>query len=483
MERNTILPVKVVYFLVLIFYLYFGEWPEMDADRVRWTLLRTIQWFFIFCLIVNVAIGVMLIRMEEFSTRVLREVVFSICLFDALLLAMMTELTGGFESFLFWVFLGLQIRNAISMPIASTQIVANLSVSVIYLCAGAFDIIVARSEEELENITGEPVVLRALLLVLMTACGYGLQVLIDKQRRMDAEEDEFDRRQSQLQASGRLAAEIAHQVKNPLGIINNAAFALGQATNENETAKRQVALIREEVNKADQIITKLMGYAQLVEGRLAKLDELDPDNRLLGRMSVRRLEAETLRDSILFVSGQWNPRMFGKPVPVKEDEVGQIVVGVSTNDSSNRPTGKTISLGTEENRRSLYVQVRRSKVLSFVDAFDAPSMEPNCTKRTVSTVAPQALMLMNNNFVISECRSMAGRLQHLAKGSLDTQLGLAWETTLGQAPSAGELAQSAAFVEKQTALFKTQKEKQPDLAALANYCQALLSSNAFIYVD
>ena len=273
MERNTILPVKVVYFLVLIFYLYFIEWPEMiDADRVRWTLLRTIQWFFVFCLIVNVIIGVMLIRMEEFSTRMLREVVFSICLFDALLLAMMTELTGGFESFLFWMFLGLQIRNAISMPIATTQIVANLSVSVIYLCAGAFDIVVARSEEELENITGEPVMLRALLLMLMTACGYGLQVLIDKQRRMEAEEDEYDRRQSQLQASGRLAAEIAHQVKNPLGIINNAAFALGQATNENETAKRQVGLIREEVNRADQIITKLMGYAQLVEGRLAKLD-------------------------------------------------------------------------------------------------------------------------------------------------------------------------------------------------------------------
>ncbi|SVB02331.1 uncharacterized protein METZ01_LOCUS155185 [marine metagenome] len=272
MERNTVLPVKAVYFLVLIFYLYFIEWPEMDADRVRWTLLRTIQWFFVFCLIVNVIIGVMLIRMEEFSTRVLREVVFSICLFDALLLAMMTELTGGFESFLFWMFLGLQIRNAISMPIATTQIVANLSVSVIYLCAGAFDIVVARSEEELENITGEPVMLRALLLMLMTACGYGLQVLIDKQRRMEAEEDEFDRRQSQLQASGRLAAEIAHQVKNPLGIINNAAFALGQTTNENETAKRQVGLIREEVNRADQIITKLMGYAQLVEGRLARLD-------------------------------------------------------------------------------------------------------------------------------------------------------------------------------------------------------------------
>jgi len=272
MERSTVLPVKAVYFLVLIFYLYFIEWPEMDSDRVRWTLLRTIQWFFIFCLIVNVIVGVMLIRMEEFTTRVLREVVFSICLFDALLLAMMTELTGGFESFLFWMFLGLQIRNAISMPIATTQIVANLSVSVIYLCAGAFDIVVARSEEELENITAEPVMLRAMLLMLMTACGYGLQVLIDKQRRMESEEDEFDRRQSQLQASGRLAAEIAHQVKNPLGIINNAAFALGQVIDENETAKRQVGLIREEVNRADQIITKLMGYAQLVEGRLDRLN-------------------------------------------------------------------------------------------------------------------------------------------------------------------------------------------------------------------
>ena len=134
MERHTMLPVKAVYFLVLIYYLYFSDWSE--PDTVRWTLFRTIQWFFFLCLIVNTVIAVMLIRMDEFSTATLREVVFSICLFDAVLLAIMTELTGGFESFLFWLFLGLQIRNAISMPVASTQIMANLCVSVIYLCAG-----------------------------------------------------------------------------------------------------------------------------------------------------------------------------------------------------------------------------------------------------------------------------------------------------------------------------------------------------------
>ncbi len=270
MERHTMLPVKAVYFILLVYYLYFSSWPELD--NVRYTLFQTIQWFFLLCLVVNTVIGVMLIRMDEFSTRTLREVVFSICLFDAVLLAMMTELTGGFESFLFWLFLGVQVRNAVSMPIASTQIMANLCVSVIYLCAGAFDIVVARSDEELENITAEPVMLRALLLVLMTAFCYALQVLIDKQRRMDSEEEEFDRRQSQLQASGRLAAEIAHQIKNPLGIINNTVFTLGQLSRDNELIQRQVTLVREEVNKADQVITKLMGYAQLVEGRLAKLD-------------------------------------------------------------------------------------------------------------------------------------------------------------------------------------------------------------------
>ena len=270
MERHTMLPVKAVYFLLLVYYLYFSSWPELD--NVRWTLFQTIQWFFLLCLVVNTVIAVMLFRMDEFSIGVLREVVFSICLFDAVLLAMMTELTGGFESFLFWLFLGIQVRNAISMPVATTQIMANLCVSVIYLCAGAFDIIVARSVEELEGITVEPVMLRALLLVLMTAFCYALQVLIDKQRRMDSEEEEFDRRQSQLQASGRLAAEIAHQIKNPLGIINNTAFTLGKLTAGDQIIQKQVELVREEVNKADQVITKLMGYAQLTEGRLDKLD-------------------------------------------------------------------------------------------------------------------------------------------------------------------------------------------------------------------
>jgi signal transduction histidine kinase len=82
-----------------------------------------------------------------------------------------------------------------------------------------------------------------------------------------------------LRTAGRLAAEIAHQIKNPLGIITNAAFCLHRATREGQMAvDEQIQIIREEVERADQIITELMGYAQLAEGKVERLevaDELD----------------------------------------------------------------------------------------------------------------------------------------------------------------------------------------------------------------
>ena len=71
--------------------------------------------------------------------------------------------------------------------------------------------------------------LRLNILLLMSVCCYGLQALMEKQRRAEEESEEFTMRQSQLEAAGRLAAEIAHQIKNPLGIINTAAYSLQKA--------------------------------------------------------------------------------------------------------------------------------------------------------------------------------------------------------------------------------------------------------------
>lgn len=80
-------------------------------------------------------------------------------------------------------------------------------------------------------------------------------------------------RENQLRSAGRLAAEFAHQIKNPLAIVNNAAFSLERGLKSGKGDPLQhVRIIQEEVSRADRIITQVMGYAELTEGRVEKLD-------------------------------------------------------------------------------------------------------------------------------------------------------------------------------------------------------------------
>jgi signal transduction histidine kinase len=117
---------------------------------------------------------------------------------------------------------------------------------------------------------------RLIVLLLWALCCYGIQVLFEKQKRAEAEATEFAVRQERLHTAGRLAAEIAHQIKNPLGIITNAAFSLQRAVHEGQTAvDEQIQIIREEVERSDRIITELMGYAQLAEGKVERLDVIE----------------------------------------------------------------------------------------------------------------------------------------------------------------------------------------------------------------
>ncbi len=144
--------------------------------------------------------------------------------------------------------------------------------------------------------------------------------------------------------------------------------------------------------------------------RRPELDAVDPENRLLGRMSVRRLEAEAVRDALLASSGQLVAKQFGPPVPVSPDEVGQNVLAIDTRDSAGRPSGKVVPLGEEEFRRSIYAQVRRSMPLSVLEPFDLPTMTPNCELRPSSTGPAQSLLMMNNDFVLKQAELIAQRI-------------------------------------------------------------------------
>ncbi|MBI5773849.1 MAG: hypothetical protein HZA89_08925 [Verrucomicrobia bacterium] len=277
MERNIMLPIKVLVLTTLAYYFFFTNWlaDYSGAEAVRIQILRTV---FLIYLAVNIVAAVVFQFLERLPLAFSRWFAMGVSLGDGLFVAALTLMTGGWGSVVYWVFIVLIVRNSVSIPVAAPQIVLNLLVTGFYALAGlefrASDI-TEPSSPELARVAVDTqlVMMRVFLLLLVTACCYGVQVLVDRQRQAEEEARESSTRQDQLQASGRLAAEIAHQLKNPLAIINNAAFNLQRALLEKRgDPAPQIEIIREEVNRADRIITELMGYAKLAEGRVEKLD-------------------------------------------------------------------------------------------------------------------------------------------------------------------------------------------------------------------
>ena len=299
MERDIGIPVKAAIIVVLFHYFFISNYIETVIGSPSQPLARPPQEliyekvpiFFISYILINAAIATLLMGMRHFSLETIQRLVFVNCFVDAFFFAALTVLTEGFESFLYWAFLLLILRNTVSIASAPRQLLLNLTVSGSYLLAAIVHYLLkqrqyntaddaSRHDFQLEApvLWNEPFLLRLSLLILMTVICYGVQVLMEKQRRADEEAREFSLRQEQLQATGRLAAEIAHQLKNPLGIINNAAFTLQRTVKEGKTITQQIRIIREEVDRSDRIITELMGYARLSEGQVEKLnitEELD----------------------------------------------------------------------------------------------------------------------------------------------------------------------------------------------------------------
>jgi len=241
----------------------------------------------------------------------------------------------------------------------------------------------------------------------------------------------------------------------------------------------------------------------------------DPENRLYWRKPVQRLDAEIIRDAILSASGVFNDKMFGPPVPVRPDVHGQIVVGLDKTEGDNKMPVE-VSLNGEEFRRAVYIQVRRSRPLAMLNAFDAPVMEVNCERRQSSTVATQSLMLMNSQFILDQAARFAQRLQKECGDNSAGQVTRAWHLAFSRSPTKQESAEALDFLSRQVDQLKKTSEKTdvekkdekagkeekskndkspkdekakpavkptPDLQALTDLCQALLSANEFLYVD
>jgi cytochrome c553 len=229
--------------------------------------------------------------------------------------------------------------------------------------------------------------------------------------------------------------------------------------------------------------------------RETRNDAIDPDNKLLHRQNLKRLEAEVVRDAILTVSGKLSTKAFGPPVPIRENEVGQIVVGKGTKDLARGTVVEESLPEGEIYRRSVYVQVRRSMPVAVLETFDPAMLEPNCERRASSTATPQALLLLNSDFIVEQSHFLAERVKKDAGSDRQAQVTRAWRLAYGVQPSEAEIRAGVAFVEGQLERFKSLPMPKPDpkgkapppvdpeIRALALFGQALLSSNRFLYVD
>jgi signal transduction histidine kinase len=293
MERNIMLPIKVVFIGMILYSFDITPWVGL-ANSTLDVVVETVQFIFWFYILANFILAMILFAAERLPLAVVQWTVVTSGLVDGIFIAGMALLTGGLDSVLFWLFVVLIIRNSVSMPPGVLQLILNFLISLCYALVAVLDVSVFQNLDEFtrgamdlapHEDLGQPFVLRLFVLLLTTACCSGLELLLERQRLAAEEAGEFAAREGQLRSAGRLAAEFAHQIKNPLAIINNAAFSLQRALRENKpAAPGQVEIIQEEVARADKVITQIMGYAQLSEGRVEKLNVIEELERAIAQV-------------------------------------------------------------------------------------------------------------------------------------------------------------------------------------------------------
>ncbi len=227
---------------------------------------------------------------------------------------------------------------------------------------------------------------------------------------------------------------------------------------------------------------------QVASGERARGDEVDPGNRLYWHFDRRRLTAESIRDAFLSVAGVIEPTLYG---PSVHPELPP--------NFHKREEWKVSSNAADRHRRSLYIHSKRNLPYPMLDAFDLPDMHESCARRTQTTVAPQALMLLNSELVLGYAQAFAGRLlRDNPHADLKPLIKSAYRLAFGRKATEDDLETANGFIAHQQSLIESEhaagqplllprgfpKFLDPTLgAAITDFCHALMNANEFVYVD
>ena len=213
--------------------------------------------------------------------------------------------------------------------------------------------------------------------------------------------------------------------------------------------------------------------------------EMDPTNQLLWKRSPQRLEAEAMRDAMLALSDTLNLEAGGfgfKPYISPEANQARNIKG------EGYPKNAPDDASTR--RRSIYMFHKRLIPYPMFQAFDRPDLMVSCARRQNTTVAPQAMVLLNDQFIRTVARDFAHLL--LKPMAIDSSsdvdaLGLivkdAFVRSFGRSPTQNEFETSRHFIAERIRVRQDREETEYQLESVADFCQALFGLNEFIYVD
>jgi hypothetical protein len=192
----------------------------------------------------------------------------------------------------------------------------------------------------------------------------------------------------------------------------------------------------------------------------------DEDNTLLSRFPLKRLDAEALRDAMLFTSGELNMAQGGPYTPTTRGGDGEVIV------PETHPGAK---------RRSLYLQQRRTQTTGILELFDAPSIVYNCTIRMPTTVPLQSLIMLNSPFARMRSEAFAKRVLKEVPGENHAKLTQAFQLAWGRPPTEAEESAANTFLITQESEYKGIPNSVE--CAWIDLANMLLAANAFLYVE
>ena len=210
---------------------------------------------------------------------------------------------------------------------------------------------------------------------------------------------------------------------------------------------------------------------QMSSQPVAAAVKVDPRNELLHRARIKRLSGEAIRDSILQISGQLDPTMFGPSIPI---HLTQFMQG------RGRPTESGPVNGGR--RRSVYISVKRNFLSPMMLAFDTPIPFNTIGRRNQSNVPSQALILMNDPFVIEQAGKWAERLLQKPETATD-RIKRIYVETLGRPASGWELIRARGFLEQQAAELNVESKNilnEPEV--WQHFCHVMFNLKEFIFV-